>query len=41
MSKVIKSAITGKFVSKATLVRHPNTTYQQTVNTGGNKGGKK
>lgn len=28
---VNKSAITGRFVSNATVVRHPKTTYQQTV----------
>jgi hypothetical protein len=31
--KVGKSAITGKFVSKTTVARHPKTTVTQTVKT--------
>lgn len=31
--KVNRSAISGRFVSKATVVRHPRTTVTQTVKT--------
>lgn len=31
MARVNKSAITGRFVSKATVARHPKTTVVQTV----------
>ena len=31
MAKVYKSASTGKFVSKATVKRHPDKTYTETV----------
>lgn len=31
MSKVHRSAVTGRFVSRATAARHPNTTVNQTV----------
>lgn len=35
--KIRKSAITGKFVSAATVKRHPNTTVTITVKKGGSK----
>jgi hypothetical protein len=35
--KVNKSAITGKFVSAATVKRHPKTTVTMTVKKGGKK----
>lgn len=38
---VNKSAITGRFVSNATVARHPNTTFKQTVSKPNPKSGKK
>jgi len=35
--QVSKSAITGRFVSKATVQRHPRTTVTQTVRSTGKK----
>lgn len=32
---VNKSAITGRFVKESTVTRHPETTFKQTVKTGG------
>ena len=37
MAQVNKSAITGRFVKKSTVKRHPDTTVTQTVKRGATK----